>query len=441
MGNIGGKEKNTDYVNDRISRLYGSLLPSAIGSLLTATVASLIDVVILSYYLGPDMLAVVGLCMPVYMMVNTLGMLIASGASTLYAQYLGEGNREEGCRFFTAAVMQMCICGGLLMMAGLSFTEHVVSLLGANASVVEETGEYVHVLFFFMIPLMFYVLLLFFVRIDNDPKRTLSATIVCAVVNLILDVLFVGPLALGVTGAAMATCLAYTLGLVVNMTHFITSKNSLRLVFNGLSGRNVRIWKAGMPLAVSQLGMTVSTNIYNNLIIRAGNEAYVAVYTVLTQLSMISMAIYDGIGQAAQPLIAAANGAGKPDRIKKVFKYGVRLELIGTVGLAVMYVLGAGAVAILFSIREGEMLALTVSGIRIYALSVPFMGLNSIIMYYFQAQEKAGRGLLISLLCGSVLPVLALVIIITAFGNDYVWFSFVTAQAAALGVSFLLYCN
>ena len=69
------------------------------------------------------------------------------------------------------------------------------------------------------------------------------------------------------------------------------------------------------------------------------------------------------------------------------------------------------------------------------------MGLNSIIMYYFQAQEKAGRGLLISLLSGSVLPVLALVIIITAFGNDYVWFSFVTAQAAALGVSFLLYCN
>ena len=46
MGNIGGKEKNTDYVNDRISRLYGSLLPSAIGSLLTATVASLIDGVI-----------------------------------------------------------------------------------------------------------------------------------------------------------------------------------------------------------------------------------------------------------------------------------------------------------------------------------------------------------------------------------------------------------
>ena len=77
-----------NYVTNPIGRLYRRLLPSAIGSLLTSTVASLIDVVILSYYLGPSMLAVVELCMPVYMLVNTLAMLISSGAATLYAHCL-----------------------------------------------------------------------------------------------------------------------------------------------------------------------------------------------------------------------------------------------------------------------------------------------------------------------------------------------------------------
>ena len=72
-----------DYVSDPIGSLYRRLLPSAIGSLLTSTVASMIDVAILSYYIGTDMLAVVGFCMPVYMLVNTLGMLIAAGAATL----------------------------------------------------------------------------------------------------------------------------------------------------------------------------------------------------------------------------------------------------------------------------------------------------------------------------------------------------------------------
>lgn len=436
------KESNDikiDYVNDGIGRLYRSLLPSAIGSMLTATVASLIDVVILSYYLGPDMLAVVGLCMPVYMLVNTIGMLIASGAATVYAQCLGEKNEEEARRFFTVSVIQIIVAGTILMLTGLIFTGRVVSLLGANMAVAERTGEYVFVLSFFMIPLMIYVLLLFFVRIDNDPIRTLIATVICASVNLLLDVLFVGPLKMGVKGAALATCLAYTAGMIVNMTHFMSRKNTLRFAGCGLFGRSIRIWRAGLPLAASQLGMTVSTNIFNNLIIRVGNEAYVAVYTVITQLSMTSMAIYDGIGQAAQPLIAAAKGAGKPDRVRKVFRSGVKLELIGMSGLALIYFLGAGLIAYLFSIKEGELFTLTVSGIRTYSLSLLFIGLNSIIMYYFQAQEMSGKGLIISLLSGSVFPVASLLLLIQTSGHAGIWYSFLTAQFAAFLVSSMLY--
>ena len=63
----------------------------------------------------------------------------------------------------------------------------VVRLLGANDAIMEPTMEYARVLFFFMIPLIMYVQLVFFVRIDNDPNRVLAATSVCAFVNLVLD--------------------------------------------------------------------------------------------------------------------------------------------------------------------------------------------------------------------------------------------------------------
>ena len=428
-----------NYVSDSIGSLYRRLLPSAIGSLLTATVASLIDVIILSHYLGPSMLAVVELCMPVYMLVNTLSMLISSGATTLYAHYLGEGDREEALRFFSASAVHMLICGGVLMLAGLLFTGPVVRLLGANDAVMAATFDYAHVLFFFMVPLMIYVHLLFFVRVDDDPNRVLAATIVCAVTNLGLDILFVGPLGWGPKGAALATCLAYTVGMAVNLTHFFSAKSSLKFRKNCLKGRGLRMWRAGMPLAASQLGMTVSTNVFNNVIIRAGNENYVAVYALITQLSMTSMAIYDGVGQASQPIIAAASGAGLPDRIRRVFRHGVLLELIGTGALALLYIVCAGPIASLFSIRDGELLSLALTGIRIYALSIPLMGLNSIVMYYFQAQEKTGRGLTISLLSGSVLLIAALLLLTALFGVEGVWFSWVVAQALALVVSILLF--
>ena len=107
--------------------------------------------------------------------------------------------------------------------------------------------------------------------------------------------------------------------------------------------------------------------------------------------------------------------------------------------LVILYVALAGPIAKLFSIPDGDLLSLCMTGVRIYALSIPLMGLNSIIMYYFQAQEKTGRALTISLLSGSVLLIAALLVLIACFGKEGIWFSWVAAQALALAISFVLY--
>ena len=81
-----------DYLKDSHRSMFAKLLPSAIGALLSETVASLIDTIILSYYLGADILSTVSICMPIYMFVNVLSMLIVSGGATLFAQSLGSGD-------------------------------------------------------------------------------------------------------------------------------------------------------------------------------------------------------------------------------------------------------------------------------------------------------------------------------------------------------------
>ena len=92
-----------DYLSDPIEKLYQKLLPSAIGSMLTATVASLIDTVVLSHYLGPVMLSSVSICMPIYMVLNALALLIVSGGATLCATYLGKNDPQESNRYFTVS--------------------------------------------------------------------------------------------------------------------------------------------------------------------------------------------------------------------------------------------------------------------------------------------------------------------------------------------------
>ena len=99
-----------DYLHDSYRSMFRRLLPSAIGAMLSETVASFIDALILSKYLGPDMLSTISVCMPIYMFVNTLSMLIVSGGATLFAQELGRGDKDDAARYYTCSIVMMVFC-------------------------------------------------------------------------------------------------------------------------------------------------------------------------------------------------------------------------------------------------------------------------------------------------------------------------------------------
>lgn len=422
-----------DYLSDPIRKLYTKLVPSAIGSMLTATVASLIDTIILSHYLGPIMLSSVSICMPIYMILNALALLIVSGGATLCATYVGKGDLTESNRYFTVSAVSVVFVGLLLTISGILFPEEIVMLLGANETVWASTFEYAKVLMKFMIPLMLYCLMLFFVRFDSDPGLALFATGVCAVTNLVLDILFVGPLKMGAAGAALATCLAYTIATVVGFTHFLKKKNTLRLIKGSFTfSRLKRILATGLPLSFSQFGMAFTTSVFNVQIMRIAGELYVTVYAIVTQLSMCALAFYEGVPQAAQLILAANFGAGNMDRVKQTLRAGVLLELVFTGACLVAYCLGANAISGFFSITEGELLDISMHGIRIFSLSLPFTGFNMLGMYYLQSRECVLPSAIISLLNGTVLMIVCLLSLTACFGSDGIWWAWFCAQTLTI---------
>ena len=418
-----------NYLSDPIGKLYKKLLPSAIGSMLTATVASLIDTVILSHYLGPVMLSSVSICMPIYMILNALALLIASGGATLCATYVGKGDVDESNRFFTVSAAGIVFAGLLMMIVGNLFTEQIISVLGANESVWQPTLSYARVLMLFMLPLMLYCLMLFFVRFDSDPGLALSATGVCALTNLVLDILFVGPLNMGAGGAALATCLAYTLATIVGFTHFLKKKNTLRLMKGSFTfSRLKRVLATGLPLSFSQFGMAFTTSVFNVQIMRIAGELYVTVYAIVTQISMSALALYEGVAQAAQPILAANYGAGNLERTRKTMRMGMVLEAVFTFSCLVLFCLGAKIIAGFFSITEGELLKISMRGIRVFALSIPLTGLNMLGMYYLQSRECVIPSTAISLMNGTILMIVSLLGLTACFGAEGIWWSWLCAQ-------------
>ena len=422
-----------DYLADPIGKLYKRLLPSAIGSMLTATVSSLLDAIVLSFYLGPVMLSSVSICMPIYMVLNALALLLVSGGVTLCAMYMGKGDLIESNRFFTVSVISVVFVGLVLTLVGNLFLEDIIFLLGANDAVWQSTLDYARILMKFMIPLMLYCLMLLFVRFDSEPALSLAATGVCAGSNLVMNFVFIGFLDMGTAGAALATCLAYTIATGVGFTHFLKKKNTLRLIKGSFTlTRLRRILATGLPLSLSQFGMAFTTSVFNVQIMNIAGELYVTVYAIITQISMCALAFYEGIPQAAQPILAANFGAGVRSRVRKTLRIGLLLEMIFTGACLILYCLGAKIISGFFSITEGELLVISVEGIRIFALSLPFTGLNMFGMYYLQSRERVIPSAVISLLNGTVLMILCLLGLTVCFGADGIWWTWFCAQALTL---------
>ena len=420
--------------------MFSKLLPSAIGAMLSETVASLIDAIILNHYLGPDMLSTISICMPIYMVINVLSMLIVSGGATLYAQSLGRNDRDEAQRFYTCSIALMAICGVVMTLIGLLFTRQIISGLGAAGTIFDPTLRYTRVLFCFMLPLTLYQQLMVYVRFDGAPILSLMSTIVCAAANLALDVLFVGPLGWGPAGAALATCLAYTLAMLINACHLLRKNNNLILRRGSLGLERIRrVLRTGVPLSVTQLGMALVTFLFNIRIMQVGGPMYLDVYGAITQLSVVAMALYEGIAQACQPILAACYGAGKRGRMYRTVHYGFVMEAVAMLLASAVYLFGAPLVADMFSMKEAVLRDAAIYGIRVYALSLLFTGFNTMIIYYFQVQEKENFATGISLSAGTILPAVFLYILTALFDASAIWWCYLIAQGLTLMLSAKLY--
>ena len=429
-----------DYLHDSHRSMFAKLLPSAIGAMLSETVASLIDTIILSHYLGPDMLSTISIVMPIYMLVNTLSMLIVSGGATLFAQSLGREDKEEAQRYYTCSIVLMVSSGAILTLFGLLFTELIITALGASGTILLPTVRYARVLFAFMIPLSLYQQLMVYVRFDGAPILSLISTVVCAVVNLALDVLFVGVFQWEAAGAALATCIAYTIAMLINAGHLLQKSNGLIFRPHSMSRARVgRLLKTGIPLSVTQLGMALGTSLFNIRIMNVGGSLYLDVYAAITQLTVVAMALYEGIAQACQPILAACYGAKDWERTKQTVRYGFLMEIIAMTFATLLYWFGAGVAANLFSMQEEVLHRTAVEAIRIYSTSLLFTGFNTMIIYYFQVQEREVTATSISLLAGTILPVIFLYLLTQIFNVGGAWWCYLLAQGFTLILSMILY--
>lgn len=424
-------------------RLLRFTLPS-IAMMIFTSIYSVVDGFFVSNFAGKTPFAAVNLIMPVLMIVSTVGFMFGTGGTAIVARILGEGDRERANRYFSLFTYVAFGLGVLFSVLGILLIRPIAGLLGAEGELLDNCVVYACVnlvaMPFFILQLLFQS---FFITAEK-PQLGLAVTVSSGVTNMVLDAVLVTllPQAYKLVGAALATAMSQVVGGVVPLLYFFRKNSSLlRLGKTHFEGRAVlRACTNGSSEFMSNVSMSIVGMLYNLQLIRYAGEDGIAAYGVMMYVSMIFSGAFIGYSIGTAPVIGYHYGAQNHPELRSLLRKS--LFLIGAFGICMVIAaqLLASPLARVFVGYDASLMALTVSGFRIFALSFLFMGFAVFSSGFFTALSDGLTSALISFLRTMVFQVAAVLLLPLIWGINGVWVSIVAADfmAVILGMSCLV---
>ena len=419
-------------------RLIRFTLPS-IGMMIFTSIYGVVDGFFVSNFAGKTPFAAVNLIMPFLMILSTVGLMFGTGGSAIVAKTFGEGDRDQGNRYFSLFVYTVATLGVFFAVFGIIFIRPIATLLGAESEMLENTVLYARII---LPALPFYVLQLLFQSFcvaAERPKLGLTVTVLSGLTNMVMDAVLVIllPQAYKLAGAAAATALSQVVGGAVPLVYFGRENSSiLRLGKCQFDGK--AIFKActnGSSEFMSNISMSLVGMLYNIQLLKYAGEDGIAAYGVMMYVSMIFSAAFLGYSIGTAPIVGYHDGAKNYGELQGLLRKS--LLIIGVFGIAMVVSaeLLASPLAGIFVGYDAELMQMTVSGFRVFALSFLFMGYAIYSSGFFTALNDGVTSAIISFLRTLVFQTAAVIFLPMIWKLDGVWISIVVAEVMAVVLS------
>lgn len=437
--------KNRIQLSDHFTygRLIHFTLPS-IGMMIFMSIYGVVDGFFVSNYAGKTPFAAINLIYPLLSIFSTVGFIFGTGGSALVAKAFGEGDREKGNRYFSLFVYVCLVLGAIFAVVGILFVPYAATALGATGAMRDDAVLYARIILASLPMNVLQYLFQSFMVTAEKPMLGLWITVSSGMTNMVLDAVLVTllPQEYKLAGAAVATAMSQVVGGLVPLIYFSRKNSSiLRLGKTKYDGR--AIWKActnGSSEFMSNISMSLVGMLYNLQLIKYAGEDGVAAYGVMMYVSMIFAAVFIGYSIGTAPVIGFHDGAQNHDELHGLLRKS--LIMIGLFGIGMIAAAELLAVPLsrIFVGYDPELMALTVSGFRIFGLSFGFMGFAIFFSSFFTALNDGITSAIISFLRTLVFQCAAVIILPLLWGIDGVWISIVVAEfmAVVLGAIFLI---
>lgn len=401
----------------------------------------LADTFFVSKSLGADGLTALNIAIPVYNFISGTGLMLGMGGAIKYAVCKAQERRKDGDRVFTGVMLFAAFFSAFFVLLGVFFSGQISSLLGAEGRVLPMTQTYMRVMLLFAPAFIFNQVFICFIRNDSAPRLSMAGMITGSLSNIVLDYVFIFPLDMGIFGAVLATGFSPLISMAVMSVHLIKKRNGFHLI---RTKPDIKILvstvKLGFPSLVTELSSGIVIIVFNMLILRLAGNNGVAAYGVIANISLVAVAVFNGIAQGGQPLMSAAFGKGRYADSKRLLIFAsVSALILSAVFYSLLYLFDSQIVGIFNSEGNAFLQQTAEKGVKLYFTALPFAGVNIVFSIFFASVEKALPAHTISILRGLAAIIPIAVVMSFAFGMTGVWTAFPVTEAAVCAVSLILY--
>ena len=373
------KNENVEMITGDPKKAINKLSVPIIASMFLIFANNIIDSIWVAG-LGPEPLAALGYVTPLFMIMVGFGNGLGAGGNSLISRYIGAENKKSANNAAIHNLILSAVVSIIITIIFLTFLKPLLMMMGAS-SVIDYAMDYAFIIFAWTIGLLMPPIVGGAFRAEGDIKRATLPIALAAIINMILDPIFIYALNMGIKGAAWATAIGPFISLLL-MFYWIFIKKDTYLSYNFKNFHNdLTMYKdilvVGIPASLEQLVLSVLTIFVNFMLTIVSGPIAVAVYTAGWRIVNIGMLPAIGVGTAAISVAGVAFGARKYENLRVVARYAVKVALIASIIVCIILIVFSNQIAYIFSYSESsaELAPLIASFLQImslFILYVPF---------------------------------------------------------------------
>ncbi len=418
----------------RLFRLY--FFPTLMGMLSLCAVTA-IDGIFVGHSTGSDGLAAVNICIAPTMVIVGIGLMLGVGASVVCSIHLAR-QRLKVARINATQALSAGVIAVLLFLAlTLSAPHTTACILGCSDTLMPLAMDYMPWIFGCCLFQICGAIGLFIVRLDGAPRYAMWCNVIPAVLNIVLDYVFIFPLDMGLKGAGIATFISCAIGGLMAVVYIAGYARQLRLIRFKLSSKGLRLTlrnlgyqcRIGISALLGEATMGMLMFMGNIVFMSYVGDDGVGAFSIACYYCPFVFMIGNAIAQSVQPIISYNYGQGKHHRVVHAERLAVICAAVCGLMVTVAFVAFPEQMVALFLSGSSHTVDIAVTGFPLFAAAFVFFIFNLTAIGYFQAVEKAWVAIVFALLRGLVFMVPSFLLLPEIIGTSGIWLALGLSEA------------